>query len=89
MLIISELPGQEEGNGELFVSAGAACWARGPLKVVSEVGRLKSDPAALAGMRAASAGLARPEAAKEVGALLCELAGFARGDRVVPERVPA
>jgi 1,2-diacylglycerol 3-beta-galactosyltransferase len=74
IVVTSQLPGQERGNAEMFVRAGAAIWARRPEGLVREVGRFWRDPSALRLMRAASARLGRPGAAREVAGLLAELA---------------
>jgi 1,2-diacylglycerol 3-beta-galactosyltransferase len=70
IVITSQLPGQEQGNGEMFVRSGAAIWARKPGDLVHQVARLHHDPAALAAMRAASYSLAKPAAARDIAALL-------------------
>jgi 1,2-diacylglycerol 3-beta-galactosyltransferase len=75
LIITSHLPGQEEGNTELAVAAGAARRASHPRDVVREVQRLHSDPLALSAMRQASARASRPKAALEIAALLATLSG--------------
>lgn len=74
LLITSYLPGQEDGNVELVVTAGAGRYVPRVADLLSEVTRLRADPAALEAMRAASARLARPLAATKTAALLAELA---------------
>jgi 1,2-diacylglycerol 3-beta-galactosyltransferase len=74
LVITSHLPGQEEGNTELAVAAGAARYAPKPRDLVREVERLHGDPIALSAMRTASARLGRPGAAGEVASLLAALA---------------
>jgi len=74
LIITSRLPGQEDGNAEFVVGAGAGRYAPRPADVVREVRRLRRDPGALDAMRAASARLGRPDAAASVAALLAGLA---------------
>jgi 1,2-diacylglycerol 3-beta-galactosyltransferase len=82
LVLTSYLPGQEEGNAAFVVSAGAGRYAPGRRDLVAEIRRLRRDPAALAAMRAASAGLSRPGAAAEIARVLAGLAGGpAAGDR--------
>jgi 1,2-diacylglycerol 3-beta-galactosyltransferase len=75
LIITSHLPGQEEGNTELAVTAGAARRASHRCDVVREVRRLYSNPLALSAMRQASARASRPKAALEIAALLAALSG--------------
>jgi 1,2-diacylglycerol 3-beta-galactosyltransferase len=74
MLITSHLPGQETGNVDLVVSAGAGRHVPRTGDLLREIARLRGDPAALAAMRAASARLARPGAAAGTAALIAGLA---------------
>jgi 1,2-diacylglycerol 3-beta-galactosyltransferase len=75
LIITSRLPGQEDGNAEFVVAAGAGRYAPRPADVAREAGRLRREPATLDAMRAASARLGRPEAAASVAALLARLTG--------------
>jgi 1,2-diacylglycerol 3-beta-galactosyltransferase len=75
LIITSHLPGQERGNTELVVRAGAAHHAPTAGKLVREIAALRHDPTALAAMRAASARLGRPGAAAGIAALLAEMTG--------------
>jgi 1,2-diacylglycerol 3-beta-galactosyltransferase len=75
LLLTSHLPGQERGNTELVVRAGAGRAARGTRGLVSEIGGLLADPAAVEAMRVASARLARPAAAAEIATALARRAG--------------
>ena len=77
LLLTSHLPGQEDGNVELVVTAGAGRYVPQVADLLREIARLRADPAALAAMRAASARLARPRAAAEAAALITELVGKA------------
>jgi 1,2-diacylglycerol 3-beta-galactosyltransferase len=81
LIITSHLPGQEEGNTELAVGAGAARHASHPGDVVREVERLHRNPLVLAAMRRASARASRPQAAAEVAALLAALSARAPDQR--------
>lgn len=85
MLITSHLPGQESGNADLVVRAGAGRYVPRTAELLQEIGRLHADPAALAAMRAASARLARPGAAAATAALIATLAGAPEPARP-PER---
>ena len=60
LVLTSFLPGQEEGNAEFVVRAGAGSYAPRPRDLAAEIARLRDDPAALAAMRAASARAAAP-----------------------------
>ncbi len=79
LVLTSYLPGQEEGNAAFVVSAGAGRYAPGRRDLVAEIRRLRRDPATLAAMRAASAGLSRPGAAAEIARVLAGLAGGPAG----------
>jgi 1,2-diacylglycerol 3-beta-galactosyltransferase len=74
LVLTSYLPGQEEGNAEFVVQAGAGSYAPRPRDLAAEVARLRHDPAALAAMRAASARAGRPRAAADIADLLAETA---------------
>jgi 1,2-diacylglycerol 3-beta-galactosyltransferase len=75
LLLTSHLPGQEDGNAELAVTAGAGRYVPRVPDLLREITRLRADPAAREAMRAASTRLARPRAAAETAALIAELAG--------------
>jgi 1,2-diacylglycerol 3-beta-galactosyltransferase len=90
LLLTSHVPGQEEGNAELVVAAGAGRHAPGVRQLVSEIGRLRGDPAAINAMRAASARLSRPGAAADIAALLAGLtSGTHQSEPGPPGRPPA
>src|ERR1019366_3309326 len=77
LLLTSHVPGQEEGNAELVVAAGAGRHAPGGRQLVSEIGR-------------ASAGLSRRGAAADIAALLAALtSGTPQGEPGPPGRPPA
>ncbi len=84
LVLTSYLPGQEEGNVEFVVRAGAGSYAARPRELAAEIARLRDDPAALAAMRAASARVGRPRAAADIAGLLAEVAVVATGWRESP-----
>jgi 1,2-diacylglycerol 3-beta-galactosyltransferase len=75
LIVASSVPGQEDGNAEFVVTAGAGRAAATPADLVREIDRLRRAPAELAAMRDASARLGRPDAAASVAALIASLAG--------------
>ena len=77
MLLTSHLPGQERGNTEFAVAAGAARRARGLRDLVREAGQLHRDPDTLEQMRASCATLARRAAAADTAQVIARLAGAA------------
>ena len=79
LVLTSYLPGQEEGNAEFVVQAGAGLHVPRPRDLAAQIGRLRNDPAALATMRAASARAGRPRAAADIAALVAEAATDAIG----------
>ncbi len=74
LILTSHLPGQETGNVDFVVRAGAGRSARGTRQLLSEIDQLRQDPSRLEVMRAASARLSRPHAAVDVAAFLARLA---------------
>ncbi len=81
LIVTSHLPGQERGNTEYVVGAGAGRYAPTVAGLVREVSRLRRDPAALARLRSASAALARPHAAASIAALIADATGVHDGAR--------
>jgi 1,2-diacylglycerol 3-beta-galactosyltransferase len=81
LLLTSYLPGQEEGNADFAVSAGAGRYVPRLSDLVAEIDWLRHHPAALAGMRAASAAISRPSAAADIATVLADLAGPDRAGR--------
>jgi 1,2-diacylglycerol 3-beta-galactosyltransferase len=75
MLLTCRLPGQERGNPGQVTAAGAGMYLPRTGRLVAGVARLRDDAAALAAMRAASARLARPDAAAGIAAVVAGLAG--------------
>jgi 1,2-diacylglycerol 3-beta-galactosyltransferase len=86
LLLTSRLPGQERGNTGYVTSAGAGRYVPTARALAAEVTRLRTTPAALATMRAASSRLARPTAATTIAALLANLADPAPGIVTDPGR---
>jgi 1,2-diacylglycerol 3-beta-galactosyltransferase len=74
LVLTSYLPGQEEGNADFVVQAGAGSHVPRPRDLAAEIARLRNDPAALAAMRAASARAGRPRAAADIAGLIAEAA---------------
>jgi 1,2-diacylglycerol 3-beta-galactosyltransferase len=73
LVITTHLPGQEKGNTELVVGAGAARHAPGIRDLLDIIGELRHQPAALEAMRQASANLGRPAAADEIAAVVARV----------------
>jgi 1,2-diacylglycerol 3-beta-galactosyltransferase len=86
LLLTSYLPGQEEGNADFVVSAGAGRYVPGLSDLVAEIDWLRHHPAALAGMRAASAAISRPAAAADIAMVLADLADPDRASRTTRSR---
>jgi 1,2-diacylglycerol 3-beta-galactosyltransferase len=74
LLVTTQLPGQERGNAELVTGAGAGRRVPGVRGLVTEVGRLREDRAAIAGLRAASARLGRPGDTRDIARIIADLA---------------
>lgn len=74
LVLPSHLPGQEAGNTELAVAAGAARRVRGRQQLVREVDRLRQDTVAMAAMRAAAVRFGRPQAALRIAELVADQA---------------
>lgn len=74
LLLTSHLPGQERGNANLVVGAGAGRYARGVRGMLRELAQLREDPAALRALAVGSKALARPDAAADVAGLVGSLA---------------
>jgi 1,2-diacylglycerol 3-beta-galactosyltransferase len=73
LVLTSYVPGQEKGNAEYVTEAGAGLYAPSPRKLAAEIGRLRSDPVALAAMRDAAVKLSRPRAAADIARLLADM----------------
>ena len=74
LVITSHLPGQEAGNTDLVVAAGAALYVPAVRDLVGAVEHIHGDPTVLRAMREASGRLGRPQAATAVASLLAFLA---------------
>lgn len=70
LVLTSYLPGQENGNAEFVVDAGAGRFAPSNAGLVRVIDELRHDPLAVRAMRVASARLGRPNAAVEVADLI-------------------
>jgi 1,2-diacylglycerol 3-beta-galactosyltransferase len=81
MVLTSHVPGQERGNTEFITGAGAGRRARGVRRLLAEIEDLRAGPGRLAVMRAASAGLGRPDAAAGIAEAIAGLAGVAHASR--------
>ncbi len=77
LLLTSYVPGQEEGNAEFVVSAGAGRCVPRLRDMIADLTWLRQDPEALTQMRKAAAAISRPEAAAEIAGLLADLVGLA------------
>jgi 1,2-diacylglycerol 3-beta-galactosyltransferase len=73
LVLTSRVPGQEEGNAEFVVAAGAGRWAPRLPDLLTAVNELRRDPVILARMRAASARLARPDAAAAIARVVASM----------------
>ena len=78
LLLTSYVPGQEQGNAEFVVTAGAGRRVPRLRDMVADLTWLRQHPDALARMRLASEAISRPEAAAEIAGLLADLVGLAR-----------
>ncbi|MEV4624016.1 glycosyltransferase [Asanoa sp. NPDC049573] len=74
MLLAGHLPGQETGNTEIVVRAGAGRAVHGRRELLRLIEDLRADPARVSRMRAAAARLGRPTAAAEIADLLAQQA---------------
>ncbi len=75
ILIYDAIPGQEDGNVEYVTTAGAGAWCPTPDAVVKQAREWASNPAALVGLREASARLGQPDAAVEVAKVVATVCG--------------
>lgn len=74
LVLPSHLPGQEAGNTELAVAAGAARRVRGRQQLVRQVELLRRDTVAMTAMRAAAVRFGRPQAALRIAELVADQA---------------
>jgi len=80
LLLTSHVPGQEKGNTEFVVGAGAGSHIPANDDLVAEVRRLHDDPTALEAMRAAAVRLSRPRAAADIAELIVRLVEEGHGE---------
>ncbi len=78
MILCRPLPGQEERNSRVLVEAGCAVRVRSLRELPAALDTVLSEPERRARMVQAAAGLGRPEAAREIGALIARLASEKR-----------
>jgi 1,2-diacylglycerol 3-beta-galactosyltransferase len=90
LLLTSYVPGQEAGNADFVVSAGAGRYVPRLPDLITEIDRLKRDSRALAEMRQAAAAISRPGAAADIALMLASLAdGGDRAARVAEPTLAA
>ena len=75
LLLTSYVPGQERGNADLVVQAGAGLFTPSIGELVENIRRLRAHRADLEAMRAAAVRSARPDAARHVADEVTALAG--------------
>jgi 1,2-diacylglycerol 3-beta-galactosyltransferase len=75
MLLAGHLPGQERGNTEIVVRAGAGRPVRGRRQLRTQLEDLRSSPSTVDRMRAAALRLGRPAASTEIADLVARAAG--------------
>lgn len=85
LLLTSHVPGQENGNTEFVVGAGAGRYTPRIRDLVREIDRLRRNPSAVDTMRIASARLGHPHAAADIAALIAGLVGM-RHHAASPDR---
>lgn len=76
MILYSKMPGQEDGNVSFVVNAGAGVWAPQPGGVVAMVRYWLEHPDERLKASQISTSLARPDAAREIAAILALQAGI-------------
>ena len=74
LLLTSYLSGQEKGNAEFVVNAGAGRWVPQLSQLLDAVRDLRDDPVLLGQMRVNAASVGRPDAAAAVARLIADLA---------------
>lgn len=90
LLLPSHIPGQERGNADIAVAAGAARRVRGRRHLIRQIDALRQDTAAMADMRAAATRFGRPHAAIRMAELVADAASTnADGSRIAPLRKKA
>lgn len=86
MLLAGHLPGQERGNTEIVVRAGAGRPVRGRRQLMAQIEDLQSNPASLDRMRVAAVRLGRPAAAAQIADLIARQARVRARERSVAGR---
>jgi 1,2-diacylglycerol 3-beta-galactosyltransferase len=81
LLLTSYVPGQEEGNADLVVQAGAGFFTPSIGQLLENIQQLRANHADLDAMRAAAIRSARPDAARRVADEVAALAGCQAGWR--------
>ncbi len=76
MVMYSRLPGQEDGNVSYVVEEGAGIWAPHPDEIVTAIRTWISSPKRYARAEQACQRLARPQASREIAALLAQWVGI-------------
>jgi UDP-N-acetylglucosamine:LPS N-acetylglucosamine transferase len=90
LLLPSHIPGQERGNADIAVAAGAARRVRGRRHLIRQIDALRQDTVAMADMRAAATRFGRPHAAIRMAELVADAASTnADGSRIAPLRKKA
>lgn len=84
MLLAGHLPGQEAGNTEIVVDAGAGRRIRGRRQLRAQIEDLRSNPVTLNRMRVAATRLGRPNAGSAIADLLTAQLGTCRVNRNQP-----
>jgi 1,2-diacylglycerol 3-beta-galactosyltransferase len=74
LLLTSYLSGQEKGNAEFVVNAGAGRWVPQLPQLLDAVRELRDDPVLLGQMRVNAASVGRPDAAAAVARLIADMA---------------
>jgi len=74
LLLTSYLSGQEKGNAEFVVNAGAGRWVPQVPQLLDAVRELRDDPVLLGQMRVNAASVGRPDAAAAVARLIADMA---------------
>ena len=77
IVLYSRVVGQEDGNVDYVVNAGAGVWAPRPREVVDALRHWTDDPEALQKAAEISRGLARPSASHEIAHLIATHTGVA------------
>ncbi|HEX3782408.1 MAG TPA: glycosyltransferase [Pseudonocardiaceae bacterium] len=86
LMLTSHVPGQERGNTEFVVDAGAGRHTPSVRSLLRTIDELHRDQSTVDAMALASARLGQPEAAREIAALLAGLLGITPPCPSVPEQ---